>query len=1032
MRLHRLTVTAFGPFAGTEHVDFDQLNEAGLFLLTGATGAGKSSLLDAVCFALYGTVPGVRGVKTLKSQHAPATARPEVLLDFTVQGRRFVVRRSPEWTRPKHRGSGVVTEKASASVVERTGGVECLRSARAAEVGLLVSDLMGMNAGQFVQVALLPQGEFQTFLRASSQDRHTVLQQLFGTDRFARIEDWVGEHSRRLKEQAEAGRSGVQRILDTVSDRFASPVPAGLCGDDLAPAAAEGRVETWVSGVLLSAEADAAHAREGARGAAARVREARQHYQEAARRAEQGSRRDSALRVLAELVESEPAASEDRSRLAAHDRASRCTPVLDLRAQALAARGDAASCRDRAVETLVGALPPGAPGLDELLPSSDRSGPVDLTVATGPIDLHDPTEQAVSALLERLRSRAARLEALLPREQAAAEVRRDLDSDLARLAVVERSLEDAVVRAEALPAEADRLGSSLISAAALAARHETLTSALTAARSRQDAAARLDRARHRLAALEDARRDARDRMQDAREDLHTVVAQRLAGMAAELAGALVDGAPCHVCGSVEHPRRATPEVGAVGDRDHQAADQRMVDATSALEAAGEAVRAAQHRHDALASASGGRSAQQAAEEVAHLEADLADAVAAARQCTELKAQLAALRAEQADLGRRQSAGIAQAAALRGSAAAHDRTLTAVTAEISDALGDRPAVASVADAVRRLSSWCGPLSDTRAAVAALDAAQARLGEVTDLAVAAALDQGFGALTDVEEALLTTPTHERLLTRLRERDEAEARARAVLDDPVLRDDPEPADAPEHLRTSTLALAEAESADAEATRLLAVHEDRVAGGRVLLDRLRAALEGWAPTRDESMRAEAISRLVRGMGHDNRLQMRLSAYVLATRLDQVVAAANERLGHMRDQRYLLQRTGRAERRSAQAGLGLEIVDQWTGDTRSPSTLSGGETFVVSLSLALGLADVVTHEAGGTEVETLFVDEGFGTLDADTLDDVMDRLDGLRAGGRTVGIVSHVTELRSRIPTQVQVDKGRAGSTVRVRTLVE
>jgi exonuclease SbcC len=187
----------------------------------------------------------------------------------------------------------------------------------------------------------------------------------------------------------------------------------------------------------------------------------------------------------------------------------------------------------------------------------------------------------------------------------------------------------------------------------------------------------------------------------------------------------------------------------------------------------------------------------------------------------------------------------------------------------------------------------------------------------------------------------------------------------------------------------------------------------------------------RDESLRAESMAKLVRGMGHDNQLQMRLSAYVLATRLDQVVAAANERLAQMRDQRYLLQRTGRAERRGAQAGLGLEIVDQWTGDVRPPTTLSGGETFVVSLSLALGLADVVTQEAGGTEVETLFVDEGFGTLDADTLDDVMDRLDGLRAGGRTVGIVSHVSELRSRIPTQVRVEKGRAGSTVMVGTLV-
>ena len=116
MRLHRLDVTAFGPFAGTETIDFDALNDAGLFLLTGATGAGKTSILDAVCFALYGCVPGVRGVKTLKSQHAEEKTRPEVVLDFSVRDRRFVIRRSPEWSRPKRRGAGVRVETATASL----------------------------------------------------------------------------------------------------------------------------------------------------------------------------------------------------------------------------------------------------------------------------------------------------------------------------------------------------------------------------------------------------------------------------------------------------------------------------------------------------------------------------------------------------------------------------------------------------------------------------------------------------------------------------------------------------------------------------------------------------------------------------------------------------------------------------------------------------------------------------------------------------------------------------------------------------
>jgi exonuclease SbcC len=201
-------------------------------------------------------------------------------------------------------------------------------------------------------------------------------------------------------------------------------------------------------------------------------------------------------------------------------------------------------------------------------------------------------------------------------------------------------------------------------------------------------------------------------------------------------------------------------------------------------------------------------------------------------------------------------------------------------------------------------------------------------------------------------------------------------------------------------------------------------------LAEALRVAVVAWEPNRRRHATADGIARLVRGTAADNQLQMRLSSYVLATRLDQVLEAANERLGHMRDQRYRLRRTGES-RGGTRAGLGLEVLDDWTGEARSPATLSGGETFVVSLALALGLADVVTEEAGGLRVDTLFIDEGFGMLDADTLDDVMDRIDALRAGGRTVGVVSHVTELRGRIPTQVHVTRTRTGSRISVRTLV-
>jgi exonuclease SbcC len=366
--------------------------------------------------------------------------------------------------------------------------------------------------------------------------------------------------------------------------------------------------------------------------------------------------------------------------------------------------------------------------------------------------------------------------------------------------------------------------------------------------------------------------------------------------------------------------------------------------------------------------------------------------------------------------------------------AHDRTLRTAAAEIADALDSETTelspTGSLTTAVDGLTAWCDALVEAQHATADLDAAEARLTDLTAQALAAAGEQGFASLADIEAARLSQDELDLLVGRLARRADEEGRVRAVLDDPEIAD-VGAADDPADVTQLAALVARTEADAADTARQLTLHEDRASALGGLVERISTAVEAWAPVRDESLRAASISKLVRGMGHDNELQMRLSAYVLATRLDQVVDAANERLGHLRDQRYLLQRTGRAERRSAQAGLGLEIVDQWTGDVRAPSTLSGGETFVVSLSLALGLADVVTHESGGTEIETLFVDEGFGTLDADTLDDVMDRLDGLRAGGRTVGVVSHVTELRSRIPTQVHVDKGRSGSTVTVHTLV-
>ncbi|HEU5158758.1 MAG TPA: SbcC/MukB-like Walker B domain-containing protein, partial [Streptosporangiaceae bacterium] len=290
--------------------------------------------------------------------------------------------------------------------------------------------------------------------------------------------------------------------------------------------------------------------------------------------------------------------------------------------------------------------------------------------------------------------------------------------------------------------------------------------------------------------------------------------------------------------------------------------------------------------------------------------------------------------------------------------------------------------------------------------------------------AAERQGFASAAAAERAAPADDLRAELTARARDLDAEAAAVGELLSDPELA---EAAARP----APDLAAAEAALAAAERRHTAAASAlDRARQRRARLAELRTELidrvAAWRPAAARHAVAARVAGLASGRSAANRLSMRLSAYVLAARLEQVVAAANERLARMSAGRYALAHTvdkAAGDRRGGSGGLGLRVVDSWTGRERDPVTLSGGESFITSLSLALGLADVVTAEAGGTEIGTLFVDEGFGSLDDETLDEVMDVLDGLRDGGRAVGIVSHVAELRARIPAQLHVRKARTGS---------
>ncbi|GAA3923296.1 SMC family ATPase [Actinomadura viridis] len=1016
MRLHRLEVTAFGPFSGTEEIDFDALSDAGLFLIQGQTGAGKTSVLDAVCYALYGQVPGARNaVKGLRSDHAAPDVAPRVVLEATIRGRRLRVTRSPAWDRPKIRGSGTTQEKAKVLLEELEHGEWTGLSTRLDEAGDLIGGLLGMTAAQFCQVAMLPQGEFASFLRANAEERRKVLERLFAAEVFTQVEKWLADRRAATGREAAALRTVAGSVADRVAEATGAPpprtepappspgpVPRPRRGDD--PHGAGQAEEPFADIEALPAwAAELAGQHAAIEAAAAELRDRLAGDVTAARTAlDQGRVLAERRRAHAEarhrqerLRERAGERAELTSRLDAAARADRVLPLLrnltDRTHRAKAAQDRAALTRSR-VAALV------APGAaEDVLAKAERTRRDDIAALDGKRALAARLAQ-VTAERHGLSAERARLE---PRE---AEVAADLDG---------------------LPGQVEELRAACDDARITAAGRAGAEAAVQDARRRLADAERRDRVLGRLAEAEETRRLAVDAAQAARDRLQELRQARLEGMAATLAADLRPGEPCRVCGALEHPEPAAALGLIPGEDDEERAQAAYEEAQRAREEAAGLVESLRADRDAALESVGETPARDLAAALGDAERALEDAVAAAAEAERLEARL---RRAERDLGdARDRHGEIERALTANHArdgelgAEQDR----LRAELDRARGDDP---SLEARVERLTREAEALAAGVRARQEADRAAEELAAARAEVQAAAANEGFRTADEVRAAELADEDQAVVRDRVRRFDDEEAAVRATLADPALT--AASAEPPPDLPAleSVLALAEsAHTAAASAAAQARRRRDRLAELRA---ELADAVRAWRPAAERHRVAERLAGLASGKAAANRLGMSLSAYVLAARLEQVVAAANERLDRMSAGRYALRHTvdrAAGDRSKGAGGLGLRVVDGWTGRQRDPVTLSGGESFITSLALALGLADVVTAEAGGTEINTLFVDEGFGTLDEETLDEVMDVLDGLRDGGRAVGIVSHVAELRTRIPAQLRVTKRRAGSTARV-----
>ncbi|OXM15603.1 AAA family ATPase [Paenibacillus herberti] len=1021
MRPITLTMTAFGPYRDEETIDFEPLHGRGLFVISGQTGAGKTTVFDALCYALYGAASGEDRAETrmLRSHFASDAQPTSVELVFAVRGRKYRVLRQM----PHRRGGNKSETGGKAELYELTENGETPLTDRfhIKEVDAKLEELVGLTKDQFSQIVMLPQGEFRKLLTSDTENKEEILRRLFGTELYRRLEESFAVRARELREAVKDNRQRLlyigEQVRSSLPTREEGPLATVLAQEHagalqlLDGLAEEERhyVELALQLQALRVAADAAWEAQRARlTEASRVNGRLNELQAARRAAEQLEARGGEM-------------SELEQRLVAAERAERLAPYEEQaqRSAAEAAaverrRGEAAEAKQRAARELEAAAAEAAAEaareperreaereqqrLSELLPLVRTLG-------------------ERRAELERLRADEQRLAAELERAAAEQERGRAERRELTgRLEGQEREL-------EVLPERERRLDFLL-------RRHELLKTLRAAGEQAEQ--------------LERSRAEREGAAHGLRQETEQLEQRWIEGQAGRLAAHLHDGKPCPVCGSEEHPVKASEDVGTISREELQAAKERLLHFERELAAATAQVAAAQER---TAEADARRDEMEVSGEP--LELQLTSTLEEGRElrveCQRLKtlqAERGPLREALAALERRLEALEAQRERLQGQQqplaldiAARSSRLEAELAAVPEPLQDAAELERRSAAAERLAAGLAAAlrqaqeRHARAGAGAAEAA-ARLEQLAEQArgaaeAAEAARERLGAELAAAgfasaEAWLAARLEE--ATREQGRRALEAHRSGLAAQRRLAEELE-------RELAGQERSELELLGAEAERLGAERESADASWREA-DRCRVQASALGASVSEAARRygdserelEEVADLHEMLKGDNSLKISFERYILIEFLEQILHAANERLRELSSGQFVLERSGRLEARGRQSGLGLDVYDSYTGQNRDVKSLSGGEKFNASLALALGMTDVIQSNRGGVSIEMMFIDEGFGSLDEEALGRAISALADLQKAGRLIGVISHVQELKDAFPAVLEVRKTKEG----------
>ena len=930
MRPLKLTLSAFGPYAAETVLELEKLGRGGLYLVTGDTGAGKTTLFDAITYALYDhSSGGVREGAMLRSKYADPKTPTFVELEFEVGGKRYTVRRNPEYLRPKTRGEGFTTEKADATLTYGDGRPPVTR---AKEVTAAVIDVIGLDYNQFSQIVLIAQGQFTRLLNASTEERIKIFRTLFRTQRYQQLQEKLQAECSDLNQRRTAQNIQIGQILSGV--HWAEDDPEA---ETLAALSAQTPPDAVVERLTQLTE-----------------------------------RQDAALSAAAD------------ARNKADERLAALQQTLGRAAAAQKLREDLAAKQNE----LAGLLPARDAARTEMERHAGDAAALD--ALTGQI-ANAETDLARYNKLEELLRQETEARGKARQEQSKAQTHREALAALDKTLAALREEQDGLANAEAERVKLETQSKELTQRGkALRDLNELLDDCHARAQAVKTAQAAYQKA----ALTQTAAHEHRDQLERSFLDAQ-------AGL---LAQDLAEGTPCPVCGSIHHPKRA--ELPASTPTQAQV-DAAKADADAADRSAQEASAAAR---EALAAEKEGRSTlrrdakallpERFADETASPATLGALRAAAAEEREHLRTAYRRLQQEQ----KQNQAACQRRIQLEADLKTKTDRRTAWEAAASEA--ERQAAAQSA----MVLSLTQQLADARTALPyptraeaekALDTLKKQRNQLQD-----AKTQAETTLHQCEKAV----------------SDAEAAIRALNAQRLPPEEDIPAD---------LAALQAEKATLEARRTTLTEQEKTL--TALLRPNQAALREYQQRAAERTALETRWQWVNALAStasgtlSSKQKIRLETYIQMTYLDRILVHANTRLMQMTAGQYELERIG-AENQRSQSGLDLGVIDHYNGTRRSVKTLSGGESFKASLALALGLSDEVQRAAGGIRLDTLFLDEGFGSLDDESLEQAIRVLVGLTEGNRLVGIISHVAALKDRIDLQVVVKKTRSGgSTVRL-----